>query len=97
MSKKTLKKMKTTVKQAPQGLVGLFLHIYKAGKIELQGQIIGLEDDKVLVQMFEWWAGEPRNVLAFDKTQIYSEGCKLYFYEDVWKAAGDKRLYEPEN
>jgi hypothetical protein len=80
---------KCKMRRKSRGLTGLFLHIYKDGKIELQGQIIGVEGDKVLVQMFEWWAGEPTNVRAFDRTQIYSEDCRLYADMEVWKSVGD--------
>lgn len=88
MSKSKSSQVKKKTK--PQGLVGLFLHFYKGVKIELQGRIIGMEGDKVLVQMFEWLGGEPTNVRAFDKTQIYSDDCKLYADIETWKAIGDK-------
>lgn len=79
---------KTVIK--PRGLVGLYVHLYKDGAIKYQGQIIGREDDKALVQMFEWGMGEPTNVRAFDLSVIYSDDCKLYADADIWRECGNK-------
>lgn len=84
---KTVKKKIPKKAGEQQGLIGLFLHIYKNGRINWQGQIIRLDGDKVLVQMFEWLMGEPSNVQAYDRDYIYSDNCKLYVDIDVWKAA----------
>lgn len=92
MGKKTVSKVKKPAKQASLGLVGLFVHFYKEGKIQYQGQIIGKEDDKVLVQMFEWLLGEPTDVQAFDKAKVYSADCKLYRDIETWKEIGDAQF-----
>jgi hypothetical protein len=83
--KKLIRRVKKVSK--PEGLIGLFLHVYKDGKINNQGQIIRTDRDKVLVQMFEWVLGEPSIVQAYDRDYIYSDACKLYADIEVWKAA----------
>lgn len=73
-------------------LVGIFLHtLDENGEINWQGQIIGMDGDMALVQLFSWWSGKPTNVVSIAKSVLYSENqCRLYATRDLWGAAAEK-------
>lgn len=60
------------------GLVGMFLHVFKDGHIECQGEIIAVDGYMVLIEWFEWLCGFPVFVEALTKSFVYSEQCRLY-------------------
>lgn len=75
--------MATTKQPKPNGLIGMFLHTFKEGRVENQGCIIGIEKDElhgdmVLVQLFSFLTGDPTNVRAIPRSVIYSDEVKLY-------------------
>lgn len=59
------------------GLVGMFVHTFKDGEIESQGEIVALDGEIALVQWFEWLCGGPIFVGPLPKSEIYAT-CKLY-------------------
>jgi hypothetical protein len=76
------------------GLVGMFVHTFKPWstgelRIDHQGQIIGIDGDMVLVQLFSWFDGGETNVEAIPRSVLYSD-CKLYATSDQMKAAWTK-------
>lgn len=72
-------------------LHGMFFHTYKEGEvIQFQAQIVGVDGEIVLAQLFEWFMGEPTEVGVFDKSFIYSEHCKLYRTKEAWLHAYEK-------
>ncbi len=87
--------------QPTEGLVGLFLHTWKEGRISLQGHCIRQVGDVVLVQLFEWFLGEPSKVVAMrpedlvdpDKCTLYhSCGAMNHAYENYERRrAGEQR------
>jgi 5-methylcytosine-specific restriction protein A len=80
------------------GLVGIFLHTFKDGRIEWQGRIIGVDGDICLVQLFGWFHGDPTNVVPIKKAEIYSERCRLYADEETWRtAATSESRKEPQS
>lgn len=72
------------------GLVGLFLHTYSDEGLQYQGQIIGLDGDMTLVQLFSCLSGDPTNVIGIPRADIYSAKCVLYATADDWRAAYEK-------
>jgi len=69
-------------------LNGMFFHTYdQAGKIIYQGEVLGVDGDTVLAQLYEWFMGEPTNVEVYDKQFLYSKECKLYKSIDAWHRA----------
>lgn len=68
-------------------LVGMFLHTFKDGKIRWQGHILDVDGDVCLVQLFEWFMGEPTHVEKMSKAEIYSDSVKLYASREAWDAA----------
>ena len=72
-------------KPAPTGnpsafrLKGLWLHTLKAGEIHYQGQVVGVRGKVALVQLYEWFMGEPTKILAIPiATMIDPEQAILY-------------------
>jgi len=75
-------------------LVGMFLHTFKEGKLLYQGHVIAVDGEIALVQLFEWFWGEPTNVEAIPKSFIYSADCKLFATKEEWLFAGNEQLKE---
>jgi hypothetical protein len=76
------------------GLVGMFVHTFKPWsngemRINYQGQIIGIDGDMVLVQLFSWIDGGDTNVEGIPRSVLYSD-CKLYATSDHMKLAWEK-------
>lgn len=85
------------------GLVGMFVHTFKTWstgvmRINYQGQIIGIDGDMVLVQLFSWLDGGETNVEGIPRSVLYSD-CKLYATSGHMKEAWEKedRLYDHED
>ena len=70
--------MATPKKPQHNGLIGFFLHTFEDGKVNWQSEIIAVDGDMVLVQLFSWIMGEPTLVKAIPRASIYSEFCQLY-------------------
>jgi hypothetical protein len=68
----------TTEKKPYDGLVGFYLHTFQEGAIEKQGQIIAMDGDTALVQLYSWIDGSPTIVVPMHKNIVYSDNCKLY-------------------
>jgi hypothetical protein len=63
----------------PNGLIGLYIHVLKEGKIHNQGQIIGMDGDMCLVQRYSWLSGLPTDVIGIPRVDVYDQSkCKLY-------------------
>jgi len=77
------------------GLVGMFLHTFKDGEIIKQGQVVGLDGDMVLVQLFSWFAGDPTNVEGMPRAFIYSKDCVLYATQGDWLFAYETKYSRP--
>ena len=72
-------------------LVGMFLHtIEDDGAIHYQGQIIAVDNEVVLVQLFSWLSGDPTNVEPVPKSIIYSKKCRLYGTNELMLIAAEK-------
>lgn len=71
-------------------LVGMFLHTFTDGNMSKQGKIVGVDGDTVLVQLYEWFIGEPTLIEPMDKAFLYSENCKLYATQELWRFAADQ-------
>lgn len=68
------------------GLIGLFVHTFKDGRVCYQGQIISTHGEFALVQLFEWLAGEPSIVKAIPICHILSSDAILYTNADQMNA-----------
>jgi len=78
-------------------LVHMCMHTLDAeGHIEMQGEIISVDGEVVLVQLFEWMMGSPTEVRVFQKSFIYSDKVKLYSSDDLmnraWEAEQMRRF-----
>lgn len=63
----------------PARLIGLWLHTINDKKeIVWQGEIIGVEGDDVIVQLFSWLSGDPGVVKVLSRSLILSDKCNLY-------------------
>jgi hypothetical protein len=69
------------------GLVGLFVHRIRDGRINMQGRVIGIDEPRILVQLASWIDGSPTIVQAWTREVIYSDECRLYASEDHMKWA----------
>ena len=73
------------------GLIGLFLHTLKDeptdySGINWQGQIIGVEGEQCLVQLFSWVDGSPTKVAVIPKASVMDETkCVLYATWKAWR------------
>lgn len=78
---------KTSTPYLGGGLVGMFLHIIADGEISIQGRVISVDGDVVLVQLYEWLMGEPTIVKPMGKADLYSPRCILYSDAELWRTA----------
>ncbi len=69
------------------GLVGLFVHRFRDGRINVQGRIVGIDEPRILVQCASWIDGAPTIIEAWSRDVIYSDECKLYGTEAQMKWA----------
>ena len=59
--------------------VGLFLHTLRPnGIINNQGQILAIDGDTFLVQLFSFLTGEATIIKAISRAMVYSNLCILY-------------------
>jgi hypothetical protein len=57
----------------------MWFHTLNAdGEINYQGQILGIDGDLVLAQLYEWIVGAPSCVKPLAKAVFYSDACRLY-------------------
>lgn len=105
------KKNKPATTLPSHSLIGRGIHTLEDdGKIIFQGEIIDVDGDVVLVQLFEWMHGTASRIEKFTKSYIYSSSCILYAnnlvmqsaYEDLerqitleWRAAGGDHAGKP--
>lgn len=69
------------------GLIGYFLHTFdEKGRIRYQGRVIGQMDaDTYLVQLFEWFMGDPTTVVPMTKSAVMdTKTCHLYANAETW-------------
>jgi hypothetical protein len=72
-------------------LIGMFFHSFKDnGAYYFQGQIIGVDGDVVLAQLFSWWDGGPTQVEKIAKSYIYSDRVTLYSCNEDMNIAWQK-------
>lgn len=84
-------------------LVGKWLHTLKDGSvIEWQAEIIGVDGDVVIVQLYEWFAGCASQIATLPKADVYDPSkCRLYptnehmneYYERYSRSQGDPYAY----
>lgn len=61
------------------GLNGLWLHTWEdAETMKNQGQIIGVDGERVLVQIFSFLDGAPTEIRVMPKSEIYGDRVTLY-------------------
>lgn len=73
------------------GLVGIFIHTLKEGRIHNQGEIIGTDADVCLVQRYSWLSGCPTDVIGIPKADILNqEKCRMYSSGDDAVEAWEK-------
>ncbi len=60
------------------GLVGMWFHTFKDGDVHWQGQVLSVDGDVVLVQLYEWFFGMPGQIKPILKSFMYSDECQLY-------------------
>jgi hypothetical protein len=66
-------------------LVGMFFHTFlEDGRIQYQAQVLAVDGETVLAQMFSALDGCPTDVLPFEKSFIYSSRCRMYADHEVW-------------
>ena len=87
-----LTKSKNKIKQN-HPLIGKFFHTYKGLELQWQGVVLdSLPGDMLLVQLFEWFWGEPSDQVPI---WIYDiSNWKFYDDEESWKEA--YRRYEEQ-
>jgi len=79
------------------GLVGIFIHTLKDGRIHNQGKIIGTDADLCLVQRYSWLSGLPTDVIGIPKTDILNEEkCHMYFMAEDAIEAWEKECRQRE-
>lgn len=78
-------------RRAYTGLIGMFVHTFKDGEIEGQGEIIAMDGETALVQWFEWLCGGPIFVGPLAKSEIYAN-CKLYANAKLMNRAYDEEI-----
>lgn len=60
-------------------LIGLWFHsFHDNGAVEWQGQIIGVDGDTVIAQLYEWFGGYEGRIQIIQKDAIYSQRFTLY-------------------
>jgi len=65
------------ISESESGLKGKWFHNFKAdGNIKNQGQIISVDKDHVICQLYSWISGGPTNQQAFDRQDV--TGWNLY-------------------
>lgn len=65
------------------GVVGMFCHILKDGKLHNQGQIDSIQGEYALIQRFSWLDGLPTDILQFPMDRLMNpEECRLYATND---------------
>lgn len=82
-------KAPTTTKRKPataqNALVGMFLHTFVDGKIELQGLVLKTDAKWAMVQLFSWMSGEPTQVQPMLIADLHAlKNCKLYASQERW-------------
>ena len=78
---------------ADHPLVGMCMHTLKDGEVCWQGHILGVDGDVVLVQLYSWMDGGPTSVEVMNKSEIYSERCRLYSTHEDMNIAYEKIAY----
>lgn len=74
-------------RQGHHAPMGLFFHTFSnEGWIEYQAQVVGVDGDVVLAQVFSAVDGSPTEVKLFQRAFLYSEQCKLYSDVEMWRA-----------
>lgn len=83
--------VKPSSKNERQGVNGLYVHTFNDdGKVHWQGQIIGQEEDLVLIQLFSWLDGRPTKVKPMPKEDLWDDTkCTVYSDMDEMKDAGE--------
>lgn len=71
------------------GLLGLFVHVYKDGKIQEQGRIERADGSFGYVQLYSWVSGGPTHIKVYNRKFLRSDNCKLYLTEGDWKHAAE--------
>lgn len=69
-------------------ITGWFVHTLKDGTIDWQGEIVAVEDDVVLLQLYSWLDGSPTKIVPFSKVELFTR-CVLYRTEEQWKYAAE--------
>lgn len=81
--------------QPKEGLVGLWGHEFKDGRIEYQFRIIRrLDATNYAIQFYEFMFGEASNIESRTWEFLLSSNCKLYPDSDAWRAASDQQMAE---
>lgn len=89
----------TPKSEARSPLIGLYFHTFahfeefEPGVLQYQAQVIGVDGELVLAQMFSALDGLPTNVQTFERQFMYSRNCKLYAEHGAWIAAAEARYY----
>jgi hypothetical protein len=80
-------------------LVGMYFMMFREkegwldpGIFKYQGQILGVDGDVVLCQLFSALDGAPAQVRPFDKPAMYSKLCQLYADHGAFIYAADQRM-----
>jgi HNH endonuclease len=93
----TLQRAMTQVQKSDaHSLVGLYLHTHKdidgLKRINWQGQIVAVDGNTCLVQLFSWFMGEPTKIEKISKSIVYSDDVTLYADRETWVNAADSEL-----
>ncbi len=93
--------MKSKSKQcAKQTIVGQFFHSFSFpnGVLEWQGKVIAEQAPSIfLVQLYEWFMGEPNGQFLVPLQQMVDEKWKFYLTAEEWHADGvrlNKKLWK---
>ena len=86
MSSKSKSKQRAEGKQT---IVGQFFHSFPNGVLEWQGNIIAEPVPSIfLVQLYEWFMGEPNGQFLVPLQQMVDEKWKFYLTAEEWHDDG---------
>jgi hypothetical protein len=72
-------------------LAGSFVHTFTAnGRLEHQGQIIGVEGDMIICRMFDWVTGYNVRIKPLPKALVFSDRCVIYESREAWLHAAEQ-------
>jgi hypothetical protein len=60
-------------------LVGLWFHSFDGENLRWQGQVVGVDGDVAIVQLYEWIVGSASDIKTVQKADMY-DSSKFHLY-----------------